>query len=199
MVGKHSLIVFDSFYSNPDRIRGIALDLKREEINNDYPSYDNPFARRTLRKIVGRPITKWNATQFGQSEQGYFTFRSSLRGHGLYIHQDTCVPEFVALVYLTPNIPFDKGTSFWRHKKTGLYAHPTPSDAKRLGISVRKLAAVVLEDSHDVNKWDKIGEVGNVYNRCVIFRSARFHSVSGEYGSNFANSRLTQTWCFSTQ
>jgi len=104
----------------------------------------------------------------------------------------------VGLVYLTPNAPPNTGTSFWKHRKTGIISAPTPSDARRLRISVAELSKILGRDKYERKKWYEINRAGNVYNRLVIFKAGHLHSATAVFGTNNEDSRLTQVFNFST-
>ena len=200
MAARHSLIVVDGFYSRPDIVRERALDLPFED-GEKSGCYVPPRVRRRFERCIGKPITKWGDVDFGNvySINGRFLFSHLQQRSKPYlpVHQDLGAYEYTALVYLTPQAPSDCGTSFWRHKKTGLAAFPTPHDARRLGTTVSDL--VDLTDRNlDRSNWEEIDRVGNVYNRCVIFRAGRFHSATRYFGSNTVNGRLVHMFSFST-
>src|SRR3989338_2474439 len=190
-----SLIVADNFYSDPDGIRKTGLKyIESGEQNKFSPS------RRLIEKLeglLGRKITKGLKNE-PERDNGSFHVQNSKYEFTLSIHHDLGAYELVGLVYLTHNAPPNTGTSFWKHRKTGIVSAPTPSDARRLGISVAELSRILKEDKDKRNKWYEITRVGNVYNRLVIFRAGHLHSATAVFGTNNEDSRLTQVFNFST-
>ena len=195
MVAKISLTVVDGFYSNPDRVREIGLSDLRVP-------YHAPAIQQKLERLIGRRITDFDINRPGVVGNG--TFRLSIKGgdpetHCIsYVHADTFTREFNTLVYLNPNAPVDAGTSFFRHKETGLYTIPTPSDARRLDVPLFELYHLLIDEAETKSKWEEVDRIGNVYNRALIFRAGRFHSATSCFGKNRKTGRLTQLFVFST-
>src|ERR1700759_5704313 len=65
------------------------------------------------------------------------------RAETVSVHFDTPPGWVMLLVYLTPNAPYDTGTSLWQHRETGLTARPSKKDAMRLNTSVAELEAIL--------------------------------------------------------
>jgi hypothetical protein len=103
------------------------------------------------------------------------------------------------LIYLTPNAPYDAGTSLWQHRESGLIAMPTKRDADRLGRTVAELKDALLNDSERPKRWIEIDRIGNVFNRAVMFPGALLHSATRHFGSNRFNGRLYQAFHFPTK
>ena len=57
----------------------------------------------------------------------------------------------------------------------------------------------IYEDSQDYTKWEMTAEVGNVFNRLVIYRGDYFHASLDYFGTNLQNGRLFQTFFFNTE
>ena len=51
----------------------------------------------------------------------------------------------------------------------------------------------------DVSKWDKVAEVGNIYNRIVLFRADQWHTSLDYFGSGPEDGRLTQVFFIKTE
>ena len=48
----------------------------------------------------------------------------------------------------------------------------------------------------DLSKWEKVDEVGNVFNRLVLFDASMFHRSSGYFGSGIDDGRLILNFFF---
>jgi hypothetical protein len=46
--------------------------------------------------------------------------------------------------------------------------------------------------------WDRIDQVGNVYNRLVLWDGMRLHATSGYFGDSLQTGRLVQVFFFVT-
>lgn len=198
---KPSIYVVDHFYDDPERIRKIGLGLcASEETEED--SYFPPGIKRKFRSIVGHSITKWNG-RLNAFDEFNGSFSVTHRNQPLpaladFVHHDFGAYEYVGLIYLTPDAPLSAGTSFWRHRATGLCVAPTPNDARRLGTSVEALNRRLEDDRVRLDAWELLDHVGNVYNRALIFRASRLHSASGNFGGNRVRGRLVHRFSFST-
>jgi len=53
--------------------------------------------------------------------------------------------------------------------------------------------------SQDLTKWQKVDQVGNVFNRLILFNSNRFHMSMDYFGDSKENGRLFQVFFFSTE
>ena len=51
----------------------------------------------------------------------------------------------------------------------------------------------------DFTKWELIDQVGNVFNRLVLFNAHHFHTSMDYFGSNPGDGRLFQVFFFSTE
>jgi hypothetical protein len=106
-------------------------------------------------------------------------------------------PSWITLIlYLTPNAPYDAGTSLWQHRETGLMTKPTKTQAAQLGISMKEFDDIMERDGTRPKCWKEVDRIGNVYNRAVIFPAGFFHSATRHFGSNRHNGRLYQSFHF---
>ena len=51
----------------------------------------------------------------------------------------------------------------------------------------------------DATKWDVIDNIGNVYNRLVLWSGKDVHSAAVYFGQTIEDSRLFQVFFFNTQ
>ena len=54
-------------------------------------------------------------------------------------------------------------------------------------------------NSQDMTKWELVDNVGNVFNRLILFNSHMFHSSMDYFGTCKEDGRLTQVFFFSTK
>ena len=126
----------------------------------------------------------------------FSAFSKGRRAEAVGVHYDEPPSWVMLLVYLTPNAPYDAGTSLWQHRETGLIAKPTKRYAEQLGIGIKELEVLLLNDSLKRKCWREIDRVGNVYNRAVMFPGGFFHSATRHFGNNRVNGRLYQSFHF---
>ncbi len=53
--------------------------------------------------------------------------------------------------------------------------------------------------SQDLTKWEKVDQVGNIFNRLILFNSNRFHMSMDYFGDSKENGRLFQVFFFSSE
>ena len=127
----------------------------------------------------------WDDIQMAfQKIKPYSPDRNSSLNSG-WIHTDGA-RTFAGVVYLTPNAPTSGGTGFFRSK----------IDGSLTGTNHDSLPDGVWSD---VSKWDKVAEVGNIYNRIVLFRADQWHTSLDYFGSGPEDGRLTQVFFIKTE
>ena len=53
-------------------------------------------------------------------------------------------------------------------------------------------------DASHWDRWELADQIGNRFNRLILFRGQRFHASQGHFGDHKANGRLFQTFFFNT-
>lgn len=188
------LIVVDNFYSDPDLIREWAI----KEINFS-PSNYHKGERATerfsifgmkekLEEILGKPIYNWNHASYAN---GIFQFCTADQPIVYHVDNQT----YAGIVFLTPDAPASTGTAFYRSKVTGDYKF---DDEKRQTINyVRAFQGKNAEmNFYDGSHFEKIDEVGNVYNRLVLFDAKNIHAATQYFGDAIDNSRFFHMFFF---
>jgi hypothetical protein len=200
---KRFIQVIDNFYPNPDKVRRKALEMSYTE-PEDYvgwrtKAYQPKGIKELIEKSFRLRIRFWEDDLTAiESCNGVFFSAFSKGNHAetVGVHYDTPASWVMLLIYLTPNAPYDTGTSLWAHRKTGLTGMPSKKDVERLGISILELNEIINKDNKKARNWEEIDRVGNVYNRAVIFPSGLLHSATRHFGSNRFNGRLYQSFHF---
>jgi hypothetical protein len=204
--------VVDGFYSNPDQVRQWVMEtpfIARGGVKQGWGTraYQPKGIKKTIEKRFGIRITYWmDPLTVPETENGafYSAFSSGKRLDPVHVHYDRLStythrrPDrwAIVIVYMTPDAPFDSGTSMWQHRKTGLTAGPLKTDAERLRIPVNKLDDVLARDGYRQHCWKEIDRVGNVYNRAVMFPGIALHSATRHFGNNRVNGRIIQVFHF---
>jgi len=197
------IYVVDNFYPNPGSIRRKALDLTYSEpeglVGWRTRAYHPTDVRRLIERKFKVRIKYWEVDLSAiECCNGVFfsAYSKGTRAETVGVHYDEPVSWVMLLVYLTPDAPPDSGTSFWKHRRTGLVGRPSRRDAERLGVSVHELEDVLLRDAQRRPCWIETDRVGNVFNRALMFPSGMLHSASRHFGSNRSNGRLYQSFHF---
>ena len=200
---KRFIRVADDFYDDPLAVRKRALEMTYTEpeglVGWRTKAYQPRGMKERIEKRFGVEIPYWEEDKNAiEACNGVFFLSYSKGSYGerVGIHYDDPPQWVMFLIYLTPNAPYDTGTSLWQHRKTGLVHKPTKRDAGRLGTTVGKLEATLLRDSKVRNRWIEIDRVGNVFNRAVMFPGGFMHSASRHFGSGFENGRIYQSFHF---
>jgi hypothetical protein len=195
--------VIDNFYARPDQIRRRALEMSYNEPEDLTGWRTRAYQPRSIRKLIEKQfktrVAYWECDLDAiESCNGVFfsAFANGKRAETVSVHFDEPASWMMLLVYLTPDAPYDAGTSLWQHRETGLVARPTRGDAERLGATMAELTELLSNDGEKPKRWIEIDRIGNVYNRAVMFPGKRLHSATRHFGSNRLNGRLYQAFHF---
>jgi hypothetical protein len=193
------LLVRDDFYSDPEDVRRIAQSMKFEETGDitgfmTSEVYHPAGMRQRLERVLGVKITRWDEDPDEGNGIFYQAFSSGSQKETPGVHSDEPYEDITVLIYLTPGLPIDCGTSLWQHRATGLVNAPTQRDARRLKTTLTKLRDRLEVDSEKRQKWIEIDRAGYRFNRMVAYASGMLHSASRHYGSTLRDGRIYQTF-----
>lgn len=188
------LIVVDNFYNDPDFVREWAIrEIKFSPSN--YHKGERATSRfsiigmkEKLEEIIGRPIYNWNHDAYAN---GIFQFCTADQPIVYHVDNQT----YAGMVFLTPDAPPSTGTAFYRSKVTGDYKF---DDQKRSTVNyVRAFQGKNAEmNFYDGTHFEKIDEVGNVYNRLVLFDAKNIHAATQYFGDAIDNARFFHMFFF---
>jgi hypothetical protein len=186
MTTKCSLIVIDNFYENPLEVRQFAL---KQNYHSDYYypgnrstfSFTNDEMKNKIEQIIkpfGGNIISFPINNTS-CDNGHFQY-STLKDK-TWIHNDELNTNWGGIIYLTPDAPVSSGTSIFRHKESNL-------------CHLEK-----MKNSNDYSKWEIVDNIGNVFNRLLLFDSQLYHASSEYFGTDINNSRLFQVFFFQSE
>lgn len=193
------LFVRDDFYDAPDRIARLAKGLKYYE-PGDYTGYlstevySPTYIKRRLERILGARITRWDTDPDDGNGQFYLGLSAGPHKEIPGVHYDEPEDDLTVVVYLTPGLVLNCGTSLWKHKSTQLTGAPTIQDSHRLKKPIGKIRDMLERHSNDPSKWIEIDRVGYRYNHLVAYPSGVLHSATRHYGRSATDGRLYQTF-----
>jgi len=184
--------IVDNFYEDPYQVREFAL-------NQDYveggfgrgfigrrteQQFLFPGLKERFEEIMGRKIIKWE--DYGMNGR----FQIAWSGEPLVYHCDS--QKWGGMIYLTPDAPYECGTTLYAHKKTRARTYFDEGwDASWKDVP---------GDCHlDGTPFEPVDVLGNVYNRLVIFDASAIHSASKYFGTVKENARLWQMFFFDTE
>jgi len=115
------LLVRDDFYSDPEEVRRIAQSMKFEETGDitgfmTSEVYHPAGVRRRLERVLGVKITRWDADPDRGNGIFYQAFSRGSQKETPGVHSDEPYEDITVLIYLTPGLPIDCGTSLWQHR-----------------------------------------------------------------------------------
>jgi hypothetical protein len=193
------LIVIDNFYNNAIETRNYILT-QEFSVRGNYPgqrtiSYANEHLKEIIQKyvepfggkIIDFPIPKEDGSDASKIYNGSFQYTTSRDRSWVHIDGHN---NWAGVLYLTPNAPLSSGTSFYRF-------HDGTTCKRDMELLENKKE--IDNCSQDLTKWEKIDQVGNVFNRLILFNSNRFHMSMDYFGDNKENGRLFQVFFFSTE
>lgn len=193
---KNTVWTVDNFYEDPDAVREFAL--KQTFVEGGWGNgfigrrtkeqFLFPGLKEKFEEIIGQKITKWE--EHGMNGR----FQNAVGGEPLAYHCDA--QKWGGMLYLTPNAPFQCGTTLYAHKKTRArnYFEDGWGDAW-----ADESKDIYPGGNHcDGTHFEPVDVVGNVYNRLVIFDASCIHSASEYFGSHMENGRLWQMFFFDT-
>ena len=184
---RNGIWVVDNFYANPDIIRDFALEQEYEPSgpgkpyigSRTYKQFLFPGLKEEFEYIMGRKITRWE--EHGMNGR----FQYNIEGEPLVYHCDN--QTWAAMLYLTPDAPYESGTMTHALKGTSTRHATDPDIVKCFRPGSRNLDKTLFED---------VDIIGNVYNRLFIFNAGYLHSACAYFGWTPKNSRLWQMFFF---
>jgi hypothetical protein len=193
------ILVRDRFYSHPDFVRRIAQSMSYREYTDitGYVTdkvYHERGIRRRLEKIIGVRITRWNDKPYDGNGVFFGGFSTGPRRESPAVHYDVPATDITVLIYLTPDLPADCGTSFWQHRETKMTYEPDRNDARRLKSTLTELRHRLEGDAEKRTRWLETDRISYRYNRMVAFTSGMLHSATRHHGSDTQNGRLFQAF-----
>lgn len=177
------VFVVENFYSDPYAVREFAL---QQEYYDD-PGYIGrrtrkqffiPGVKEAFEEIIGQKIVKWE--EHGMNAR----FQHNWAGEKLVYHCDE--QKWAGMIYLTPNAPYQTGTSTWAHKEKKIHHNSMP------GIMDCFNQRTFL----DRTPYEPVDTFGNVFNRLVIFDGGLIHSATDYFGDCLENCRLWHMFFF---
>jgi len=185
-----NLIVVDNFYEDPDKVREIALSQEFDTFGTYPGGRTQPFMVESVENAIqnllypyGGFVTDWNVNDGGTGR-----FQLTTKSMKSWIHYDNYRnANWGGVLYLTPNAPVSGGTGFFK----------SPLDGSLIGSKDNLIKHGDIQD--DYSKWELVSQVGNVYNRLILFRSNQWHSSMEYFGDSYETGRLTQVFFLSTE
>jgi len=206
---KKRVIVIDDFYENPDYVRDFALkqNLKSHPDNHKGHRTDDrffaPHMKEVFERIMGVSVANWYDGTYCNGVFQYCTSKDPL-----VYHCDG--QDWAGAVYLTPNAPYDCGTSLFASKLTGARDGNAPDFnfdkvfpcSRNTEYPTTNKEGAISEDYVpflDPTIFEKVDDIGNVYNRLILWDAQLIHSASKYFGNDRYDSRLFHLFFFNIE
>jgi hypothetical protein len=193
------VLVKDNFYKDPYKVLNAAkqADFYEPRYYTGLRSravYHEPGVKEKLERILGIKITRWDTDPTQENGVFYQAHSKGKKKEVPGVHSDYPYNDITAVIYLTPGLPFDCGTSLWMHKQTGLMDPPTSAFTRKNKLNLKKLIDQLEDESKDRTKWVEIDRIGYRFNRMVAYPSGALHSATNHFGSSLEDVRIYQTF-----
>lgn len=193
------LLVKDNFYSDIDFVYQKALNasyFQPEDVTGERSTtvFHPKGIKQKLEKILGIKITRWDTDPAEENGVFYHGLSKGKKKEIPGVHSDEPYNDITVLIYLTPDLPFDCGTTLWMHKQTKLTDPVTLSDAKKLKRKWSEIRDQLERETRQRSKWMAMDQVAYRQNRMVAYPSGAFHSATNHYGGTIQTGRLYQTF-----
>lgn len=190
--------IVDDFFNNPEQLVEVAI----ESLEGQSPS-GNYAGVMTAQAYLGEPqrdifqrLTQEQSINSSTDANGKIRFTKAQDSFKQYIHFDASVDtKWAGVVYLSEDHPSVDGTTFWKHRRTGLEEIPKTREglSKQGWNSSEDLKDFLETDGVDESLWEKTLTVPYKYNRLVLFRPWMFHAPGPAFGDTLNTSRIVQT------
>ena len=197
-------VCVDNFFDNPDSIRNFGLNLKKQPCpNGDWPgersqelhTIDIELANSLLLKILSSYFDfRYNDIKWGGSSitfqqiKKYSDDKHDTKNKG-WIHQDFNF-DLAGIIYLTPDIDTDSGTSLFNAKDNNFLKNARLSQKHLLFKNEN-----INDDSYNQSyeKWNnnfiEKTRFQNIYNRMISYDTQEFHRANNYFSD--VEDRLT--------
>ncbi len=188
-----NLIVLDNFYTNPLKVRELALKAQYKDVTLlNYPGFQSihNYAAAGVTQKIEKAIN--SEIELDPESHTFGKFRIMLKETGsiLKVHLDG-QSDWTGVLYLNLDENCHGGTGFYTHKKTGF-------DGPTQDLGWQQIEKEIIEpDTLNQQAWIQTGFVAMKFNRLVLFRGNQlFHCHTKSFGTNLQNGRLTQNFFF---
>lgn len=187
---KFNHLVIDNFIDNPYEMRDVGL---RENFDNYNPSNypgrrTKAYPQESILAAFRKVLKPYYSEVMFNSDITNGQFQLTTINDKSWIHQDNVYESkrgafadfnsISAVLYLTPNAPFEAGTSFYHNE----FENNIKNSLDDINKDICK------------HSFKHIGTVANVFNRVIIFDASIYHTANSYFGTNIYDGRLTTTY-----
>ena len=202
-------ICVDNFFNDPDSIRNFALSLDYQKSPNGHwpglrskpldqicPEYFQKFCEKLF--LLNYDIRRhddisWRVeTEFQIMPPEYYGPINTG-----WIHRDHQT-MFAGVVYLTPDINLNCGTSIYRSQNFSESVNAKEKHEMYLDFNTDKIEFYKEKLQENNALFEETARFNNVYNRLIAYDGFHFHGVNQFYDNDKNNPRLTQVFFVKT-
>jgi hypothetical protein len=196
---KYTVQIVDNFYEDAQKVRNFALQQKFVKRPGNYPGVRTDRISNLNLNFFKYFAQKLTALYFNNStkvEYDITTLFQSIDGSydTGWIHTDLTVDEYdvAGVVYLSPQAPIGTGTGIFRSKTEPIQI----SDIAKKPYSIDNLnnPNYNKEQQRFNDQFECTVNIGNVFNRLVVYPAEQWHTQMGFFGTTLETSRLTQVF-----
>jgi hypothetical protein len=196
---KYTVQIVDNFYEDAQKVRNFALQQKFVKRPGNYPGVRTDRISNLNLNFFKYFAKKLTALYFDNStkvEYDITTLFQSIDGSydTGWIHTDLTVDEYdvAGVVYLSPQAPIGTGTGIFRSKTEPIQI----SDIAKKPYSIDNLnnPNYNKEQQRFNDQFECTVNIGNVFNRLVVYPAEQWHTQMGFFGTTLETSRLTQVF-----
>jgi len=189
-------LVLDNFFKEPSAVREKALAKPFTKKTGHFPGERciNEFRFPELRELCRKASPLLAARGELKIQSPCFQFLGKGQRKS-YIHSDP-LAGYAGIVFLGEKSGTYPGTSFFRHKQTGLDCFKW-EDKEWIRQNFPNRAAFrdasdqLDRDRFNTKKWTKVATLDAAFNRLVLFPAELLHQNASAWGTNPRNGRLT--------
>lgn len=197
-------LTLENFFKDPFAIREKALSKPFTNKTGHFPGARsiNEFRFLELREFYRKasPLLAERGELKIQSPCFQFLGKGQRKS---YIHSDP-MAGYAGIVFLGERNGTYPGTSFFRHKQTGLSSFKS-EDKEWIRQTFPTIAAfksaedLLDRDRFNLKKWTKVTTLDAAFNRLILFPAALLHQNASAWGTNPRNGRLTFNFWLTTK
>lgn len=196
------ILVMDGFYADPMAVRSRATQGRYDSSLAYYPGVHSAIVKEESEKLFETLAGVLNQLGFlAAKAAGFFSDFSLVTTPAKEMLAEQKHPHIdgVALagvIYLNPS--FEVGTSFFRHKPTGLSLIRTPEETSAYYEWLDQHGKDTQPTTYavgDTSTWEHLYSVQGRFNRMVMYPGNAFHSIAMQDVANHLtidSARLTQ-------
>ena len=156
-------------------------------------SFFNDYHEKIFEKLLNSKI------QYTCKRNGIFILNNCLTNPiSVIINKnfkaDNIAEEWVGIIFLTPDGPYEGGVSIKNYKKLNI------NSSKSLQNIEESYRNLILDELHkhkqDETFWETDSQIGNVYNRLILIKKNVFYRSSLNFGVKLNDYRLTHYFSF---